>query len=205
MKAWRGEKVFEVYLYVFTSSRFQIKQKIMNIKTLHEGKFIRLLSRGGWEHIQRTNCNGVAVMVALTEHEEILLVQQYRPPIDQDSIELPAGLIDDGEGPDGEDGLDAAKRELLEETGYVSDRWHEVFSGPGGAGASTDILYFYLAFGAKKMAEGGGDLREKIKVHKVAINDIDEWLCVQASSGVPVDPKIYAGLYLLNKYNKGAG
>lgn len=174
----------------------------MSIKVLHEGKFIRLLSRDGWEHIQRTNCNGIAVMVALTEDDEILLVQQYRPPIDSQSIELPAGLIDDGEGEDGESGLEAAKRELLEETGYVSDEWYEAFSGPGGAGASTDILNFYVALGAKQVGSGGGDRTEKIITHKVLRKNVDVWLNDKVSQGIPVDPKIYAGLYLLNKYNK---
>lgn len=175
-----------------------------NLKILHEGKFIRLLSRDGWEHIERTNCNGVAVMVAVTEDDEILLVQQHRPPINAECIELPAGLIDDGEGEDGETGLTAAKRELLEETGYVSDEWHEAFSGPGGAGASADILNFYIAIDAKKVGPGGGDSTEKIEIHKVSRKNIDFWIQEKVSEGIPVDPKIYAGLYLLNKYNKGA-
>lgn len=174
-----------------------------NIKILHEGKFIRLLSKNGWEHIQRTNCTGIAVIVAVTENDEILLVQQHRLPIDDDSIELPAGLINDGEGAADETGLEAAKRELLEETGYAAAEWHEAFSGPGGAGASSDILNFYIAKGAKKIGKGGGDQTEKIVTHKILRKDVDSWLQHKRLQGAPVDPKIYAGLYFLNIYNKG--
>lgn len=175
-----------------------------NVETLGTGRFLELVSKNGWEYIRRTNCRGIAVIVALTQHDEILLVQQYRPPIGQNSLELPAGLIDDGEGENGESALEAAKRELLEETGYIAEHWHMGLSGPGGAGASSDILNFFIATGARKVAGGGGDSTEKIVVHAVARDGINGWLAEKQRQGLPVDPKIYAGLYLLSTYNNGA-
>jgi len=173
-----------------------------NVEILYEGKFIRLVSNNGWEYIQRTNCNGIAVIVALSEEGRVLLVEQYRVPVASNVLELPAGLIDDGEGAENESGLTAAKRELLEETGYVSERWHEAFSGPGGAGASSDILNFYVALQARKTGSGGGDATEQIRVHEVPLKEVHGWLAQKCSDGIPADPKIYAGLYLLSLYNK---
>ena len=172
------------------------------MKILHEGKYLRLVEKNGWEYIQRTNCTGIAVIVAVTENAEILIVEQYRLPVEAFSIELPAGLVNDQELEVEEDGLEAARRELFEETGYVSENWHHVFTGPGGAGASADILSFYIALNVKKTGHGGGDHTEEIKVHAVPLNEVDAWLDEQRGRGHPVDPKIYAGLYFLNIYNK---
>ena len=174
----------------------------MNAKILHEGKFLRLMAKDGWEYIQRTNCDGIAVIVALTRDRRLLLVQQYRLPVGADVLELPAGLIDDGMGPLGESGLEAARRELLEETGYASDNWRLVFQGPGGAGASSDILKFYLALDAEKRREPGGDPSENITVHAVPVESVPSWIAGQQAQGRPADPKIYAGLYFLALYNK---
>ena len=176
----------------------------MSMRILHEGKYIRLVSKDGWEYTQRTNCSGIVVIIAVTQEKNFLLVQQYRPPVNADVIELPAGLIDDGMGESGENSLEAAKRELLEETGYVSESWRHVFEGPGGPGASSDVLNFYLAWGAYKVQNGGGDPSESIIVHEVPLDQAADWVSRRQKEGVPVDPKIYAGLYLLTLYNMGS-
>jgi ADP-ribose pyrophosphatase len=57
-------------------------------------------------------------IVAVTDNDDVLLIRQYRHGIGAVTIEIPGGVIDSGETP-----LEAAKRELLEETGFVSDNW----------------------------------------------------------------------------------
>ncbi len=180
------------------------RKNMSQAKVLGEGKFIRLLSENGWEYIQRVNCQGIAVIIAITEQNELLLVEQYRPAVRNNAIELPAGLIDDGDGKEGESGLEAAKRELMEETGYEAQDWRQIFSGPGGAGASSDILTFYMATNARKVADGGGGPDEKIAVHAVPMEQVVSWLEEQHRSGVPTDPKIYAGLYFVTIYNNSS-
>jgi ADP-ribose pyrophosphatase len=72
---------------------------------------------------------GSAVMLAMDEKKRILLVRQYRLPADKYLWELPAGKVDAGEKP-----LQAAKRELIEETGYQAKKWEKLasfFVSPG--------------------------------------------------------------------------
>ena len=64
-------------------------------KVLHEGKFMRLIAEGGWEYVQRGNCTGIVVIVAMTDDKKVILTKQYRPPIKKYCIEFPAGLVND--------------------------------------------------------------------------------------------------------------
>lgn len=64
------------------------------------------------------------LVLATTSDEQVILVKQFRPAIGAITLELPAGAVDPGEAPE-----DAAKRELLEETGYVCNDWKQLGSG----------------------------------------------------------------------------
>ena len=66
-----------------------------------------------WEALERVGIGGIVVMVAITPAGIVLLEKQFRPPLGRDVIELPAGLVDPGENMEA-----AAKRELIEETGW---------------------------------------------------------------------------------------
>ena len=59
-----------------------------------------------------------AAVVAITEERRVLIVRQYRPAVERDTLELPSGIVDPGETPE-----EAARRELLEETGYQGGEW----------------------------------------------------------------------------------
>ena len=67
--------------------------------------------------------SGSAVMLAVDDEERILLVKQFRLPAESELWELPAGRLDPGEQP-----LDAARRELQEETGYKANKWRNLIS-----------------------------------------------------------------------------
>ncbi|MEL6797861.1 MAG: DNA mismatch repair protein MutT, partial [Planctomycetota bacterium] len=59
------------------------------------GRFLSLVSRNGWEFATRVNARGVVAVVATTEANELVLVEQFRPPVGRSVIEIPAGLVGD--------------------------------------------------------------------------------------------------------------
>lgn len=86
--------------------------------------------------------NGSAVMMAVDDKKRILLVRQYRLPAERYLWELPAGKVDDGEKP-----LQAAKRELIEETGYRAKKWEKLASFLVSPGFVAERMTIYLATG----------------------------------------------------------
>ncbi|MBS0584638.1 MAG: NUDIX hydrolase, partial [Proteobacteria bacterium] len=99
-------------------------------EVLHEGRWLRLLKRGRWEYAERTNPGGAVIIVALTDADRILFVEQWREAVQARTIEMPAGLIGDIAGSHDESAILAAERELLEETGYRAARVEYLMEGP---------------------------------------------------------------------------
>lgn len=161
--------------------------------SLHEGRFLALRRRGRWEFVERVNAYGAAVIIAVTAQDEIVLVEQYREPLLGPSIENPAGLA--GDQPGEENILDAARRELLEETGFEADHVELVMAGPSAPGMSSELLSFVRATGLRRVHAGGGDSSENITVHVVPMARAAAFLAGKLSAGVHVDPRVYAALF----------
>lgn len=162
---------------------------------LGNGRFLRLVSHNGWEYVERQQTSGIVVIVAVTRARKLLLIEQFRPPVGKRVIELPAGLAGDTQDFDGESLETAARRELLEETGYAAGSMTRLTAGPISAGLSTEILTFYRARGLRKVGDGGGDHSEDIQVHEVPLDDVDRWLGSREDADTIIDPKVYIGLY----------
>ena len=159
-----------------------------------QGQYLNLLERRGWEFASRVSSPEVVAIIAVTSDQEILLVEQYREPVQGPVIELPAGLIGDEPGAEDEAALDAARRELLEETGYSAGRWSAWGRAPTSAGLSNEIVRFYHAEDLVRQHDGGGDDSEDITGHRIALDQAGAWLRDQAQL---VDPKIQTALYWL--------
>jgi ADP-ribose pyrophosphatase len=84
---------------------------------------------------------GAVAVLALNEKDEVLLIKQYRAPVNQYLYEMPAGLRDH----DGEDDLVAAKRELAEETDYQATDWSHLHSFYTTPGSSSEVIEIFLA------------------------------------------------------------
>lgn len=163
--------------------------------TLCEGKYLRLIKLGHWEYVERTRASGVAIIVAITPENKIVLVEQFRVPVGKRVIELPAGLAGDTPGAENEALATAARRELLEETGYEAKEMVFLTAGPPSAGLASETVTFFRAKGLRRLSNGGGDEGEDIQVHEIELSKVDDWLGEKSRQGWMIDPKVFTGLY----------
>jgi ADP-ribose pyrophosphatase len=152
----------------------------------------------GWEYVRRLGSNGVVAVLAVTDADELILVEQPRPAVGKRVIELPAGLVGDLAADPNEDPALAAERELFEETGYRAARLDKLGVGPSSAGLSTELIDFYRARGLRRTGDGGGDESESITVHLVPLARLRSWLGEREAEGQLIEPKIYAALAMAN-------
>ncbi len=171
---------------------------------LKEGRFVRLVRRNGWEWAERINSSGVVAIVAITNNNQIVLTEQYRRPVDARVLDLPMGLSGDLHGAEGEGLCEAARRELLEETGYEAARLEFLLEGPSSAGLTSEVLTFFLARHVRRVGAGGGDATEDIEVHVVPLDQAHVWLERKRAAGILLDPKIYAGIHFARRHVSSA-
>lgn len=164
---------------------------------LCQGQFLRLCRRGRWEFVQRHGASGVVGIFALTDRDELVLIEQLRPALGRRVIEIPAGLVGDEEQFRGEALETAARRELYEETGYEAATFERVFDGPSSAGLTDEIITFFIARGLTKVGPGGGDDSEDITVCEVPRAELRRFCEDKIAAGALIDPKVYAAAFLL--------
>lgn len=165
-------------------------------KQVFEGKHLLVLERDDWQFVERKKGKSAVVILAVTDDDRVIFVEQYRRPVDAPVIEFPAGLVGDGEGH--EDPEETAKRELEEETGYTCATVERLTSGPTSAGITSELVAFYRASGVEPRGEGGGVGGERITVHRIPRNAVRDWLKRKNGEGVLIDAKVWAGLWWLD-------
>ena len=167
------------------------------IDELYRGRFLRLVRDRHWEYVSRVNSSGAGFIVAVTEARELVLVEQYRLPLQARTIELPAGMIGDEAGLEDESIEASTLRELEEETGFRGARAEIVASGPVAAGLTSEMLHLVRIRDLQRVGPGGGVAGEDIVVHLVPLPEVDAWLRARAAEGLLIEPRIYAGLYFV--------
>jgi 8-oxo-dGTP pyrophosphatase MutT (NUDIX family) len=108
-----------------------------------------------------------AAVLCVTAKNEVVLVRQYRHGISEECVELPAGVIEPEESP-----LEAAKRELLEETGYVAEDWTPIMSVATEPSRHTVRAHFFCARGARADRERAPEPSEDIELLELPLAEL---------------------------------
>lgn len=164
-------------------------------RVLGETRFLRLVDENGWTFVERPNSTGVVTVIPLAPAHRLIFVEQHRPPLGARSIEFPAGLMGDESGHEQESPVVAARRELIEETGYDAGSLELVASTSTSPGMTNELVHFVLAWDLMRVGPGGGIDSEDIVVHEVAVSEARAWLEGRARQGLVVAAKVYAGLF----------
>ena len=151
---------------------------------LAEGRFLRVLSRSGWEWVERTNTSGAVVIAAITAERQLVLVEQYRIPLDRRVIELPAGWS----------AIWPRARKKGSRRRHAASSWKRpatrrkastyLFDGPSSSGLTNEVFTLVLARDVRKVGPGGGDATEDIRVHVVPLDQIEAWLASKRREGL---------------------
>jgi ADP-ribose pyrophosphatase len=171
-------------------------------RTLFNGRYLRLMQQGSWEYAERTEATSAVIVVAVTPEDRVLFVEQFRIPVGCRSIEMPAGLVGDLGAPEPVEA--AAQRELLEETGWHAERIEFLMQGPSSSGMSNEQVAFVRAHGLRRVHAGGGDESENITVHEIPRLEAAAWLEGRRRAGYAIDPKLYAGLWFIERNPDGS-
>lgn len=183
--------------------------EIVKKEIVWQGKYLRVLLLSykdvkghirKWEAVERVNCNGIVVVIPITEKKEFIFIRQFRPVLGGYVIEFPAGLNDRGESLS-----EVAKRELIEETGFTSEEIEFLAEGPVSSGLSTEVLTVFIAKNAKEANEKikkkyPPDESENIEVLKIPSNEVIERLNDFRMKGNYIDLKIFGFIELAKKF-----
>ena len=109
-------------------------------------------------------------IVALDCNGDLILTNQYRHSYSRDLIEIPAGTFEENET----DGLVVAKRELLEETGYVSDEWQYLGATVESSAKLTNYMHIYFANHCRKVSDQHLDATEELDLMVILLHEAVE-------------------------------
>ncbi|MBE3589508.1 MAG: NUDIX hydrolase [Firmicutes bacterium] len=148
---------------------------------------LRFPSGATQRYVYRPRGKDVVSVVALTERGTLLLVRQYRFPVDDWTIELPAGSVEPGETPE-----EAAERELLEETGHRASHWARLGTVWQSPAASDLRHHYFLARGCRPHAPVKADELEAVE----CVEWTEEELRRALAGERPLSMQVHAGLAL---------
>ncbi len=147
--------------------------------------------RATWEAYERVGCSGAVAIVPFTGEGEVIVVKQFRPPVNKYVIEFPAGLNDRNESLE-----EVANRELLEETGYRVGSLSFVCQGPLSAGTSSELLTVFRADDSMFCGNQRLDYLEEIEVLTLSVNGFLASLQNMSDDSTWIDMKV-PGLFEL--------
>lgn len=164
-----------------------------------EGGFLRVyrdqvrLPDGNQARREYITHPGAVAILPLTDAGELVLVRQYRYPVRQTFLEIPAGKIDPGEA-----WLATARRELREETGYTAQRWHALPVAYPCIGYSDEKIAYFIAEGLIA-GDSQPDAGEFVEVEHLPLAEV----MARARRGELSDSKTLTGLFWLQAWQSG--
>ena len=173
-------------------------QKTIKSERLYHGRIIDLIiedvedSAGNIRKREIVSHPGGSVVVPMVDNSDVILVRQYRYPHKKFILEVPAGKLEPNEDP-----LDAAKRELQEETGFTADRYEKLTTMYTTPGFCNEVLHIYLATGLKKSALGQtlDEGEQSLTVEYIPLSTVVEMI----ARGEIGDSKTIAGILLTER------
>jgi ADP-ribose pyrophosphatase len=175
-KDWQAISTREVYSNYF----LQLYEDILNIKGINK-TYIRGIRKD------------YSTIVPFVSKEEILMIKSYRHLVDSVEIEVPSGYIDEGET-----AIEAANRELEEETGYVSNKMMPIGVYTLDYTMFNQIGNLFIAYNLVKEKEQSLGLMEKIDIEIMNIKEIEKLLC----NGKILNSASIVALYRAIAYHK---
>jgi ADP-ribose pyrophosphatase len=175
-----------------------VEEKTISSQLIYEGRAVKLrvdtveMSNGRKTTREIVEHGECIAAVPIDADGNVLLVSQFRKPVDKELLEIPAGGIEPGEDP-----VATVRRELREETGYLPrkvDRLGGFYSTPG---YCTEYLYLYLATDLVPSQLHAEDT-ENIRLVRVPVNQIFSLI----TSGTICDAKSIAGLLTFLEYDR---
>ncbi|HLO18686.1 MAG TPA: NUDIX hydrolase [Anaerolineales bacterium] len=167
--------------------------KILETKYLHPGFRVDQCELPGGHILdcQLLEYADEIMIFAMTIKQEVVLIKQYRHGAQQVILELPGGSVDEGELP-----IEAAQRELMEETGYASDTFIEVGCGSPNPAIYRNKIYFFLAIDAKQTGSKSVHDTENIGVSLIPLDEV----IVMAMKGDLINFLNISALFFVLKY-----
>lgn len=192
--------IFLTINFCFADIPDRHKNKDYTYTPIASGKYLRLGKIDGWEMVERTKGTGNAVSIAaLTENDELILIEQFRIPVQSRILSLPAGLI-------GDKGVESveetAQRELKEETGYTTtlENFSLVSTSPKSAGLTSELGHLVIAtakVSKEKQDLEKAEIKAKLQVFTVKISELTDFINKKREAGVLINSEIFSALYFL--------
>jgi ADP-ribose diphosphatase len=146
-----------------------------------EGRFFVIESRD-WVNV-----------IAMTVDQRVVLIEQFRHGVEEAILEIPGGMIDPGE-----DALNAAKRELAEETGYTSDDWTFLGKSRPNPAIQKNEIFHYLAAHSVQTLKTQFDEHESITTRLLSLDDVSKLI----AAGEITHSLVIAAFYFLSVTSK---
>jgi ADP-ribose pyrophosphatase len=154
----------------------KFEEKTISTTPIFDGRVIKIqvdevkLPNGNTSKREIVKHPGAVAIVAVTENDKLILVEQYRKAMEKSIIEVPAGKLEPGEEP-----IKTAHRELEEETGYIADNMELIASFYTAPGFCDEIVYLYEATGlSKKEDKAALDEDEFVELMEVSLEEAVE-------------------------------